>query len=44
VFYSCLVVLILLAVIPWRYVVAHYVLKKGDRWRPDRAHTASDRL
>jgi len=44
VFYSCLVVLILLAVIPWRYVVAHYVLKKGDRWRSDRAHTASDRL
>jgi NADPH:quinone reductase-like Zn-dependent oxidoreductase len=21
------------AVIPRRYVVAHYVLKKGDRWR-----------
>jgi hypothetical protein len=44
VFYSCLVVLIVLAVIPWRYVVAHYVLKKGDRWRSDRAPTAGDRL
>lgn len=27
VFYSCLVVLIVLAVIPWRYVVAQYVQK-----------------
>jgi hypothetical protein len=33
VFYSCLVVLIVLAVIPWRYVVAQYVTKPGDRWR-----------
>jgi hypothetical protein len=32
VFYSCLVVLIVLAVIPWRYVVAHYVTSQGDRW------------
>ena len=44
VFYTCLVVLIVLAVIPWRYVVAHYVMKKGDRWRSDRAPTASDPL
>lgn len=28
VFYTCLVV-----VIPWRYVVRHYVIKPGDRWR-----------
>src|SRR4249920_1431762 len=28
VFYSCLVVLIVLAVIPWRYVVAQYVTKQ----------------
>jgi hypothetical protein len=35
VFYSCLVVLIVAAVIPWRYVVAHYVRKKGDPWRID---------
>ena len=33
VFYSCLVVLIVAAVIPWRYVVAHYVTKQGDPWR-----------
>jgi hypothetical protein len=44
VFYSCLVVLIVLAVIPWRYVVAHYVTKPGDRWRSDRTPTVSDRL
>ena len=35
VFYSCLVVLIVAAVIPWRYVVAHYVTKRGDPWRSD---------
>ena len=33
VFYSCLLVLIVAAVIPWRYVVAHYVTKHGDPWR-----------
>ncbi len=33
VFYSCLVVLIVLAVIPWRYVFAQYVQARGDRWR-----------
>jgi len=33
VFYTCLVVVIPLAVIPWRYVVRHYVIKPGDRWR-----------
>ena len=35
VFYSCLVVLIVLAVVPWRYVVAQYVSKPGDRWRAE---------
>ncbi len=35
VFYECLVVVIPVAVIPWRYVVAHYVTKPGDRWRSD---------
>jgi hypothetical protein len=44
VFYSCLVVLIVLAVIPWRYVVAHYVRKPGDPWRSNRTTTVSDRL
>jgi hypothetical protein len=33
VFYACLVVVIPIAVIPWRYVVAHYVTKPGDPWR-----------
>jgi hypothetical protein len=44
VFYSCLVVLIVLAVIPWRYVVAQYVMKQGDRWRSDANRPVSDRL
>jgi hypothetical protein len=44
VLYSCLVVLIVLAVIPWRYVVAHYVRKPGDPWRSDRTRAVSDRL
>jgi hypothetical protein len=44
VFYSCLVVLIVLAVIPWRYVVAHYVRKPGDPWRSGTTTTVSDRL
>jgi hypothetical protein len=33
VFYACLVVVIPIAVIPWRYVFAHYVTKPGDSWR-----------
>jgi hypothetical protein len=28
-------VLIILAVVPWRYVITHYVTKRGDRWRSD---------
>ena len=34
IFYSCLVVLIVVAVVPWRYVVTQYVTKPGDPWRP----------
>lgn len=30
---ACLMVVILMPLIPWRYVFAHYVLKSGDRWR-----------
>ena len=44
VFYACLVVVIPLAVIPWRYVITHYVMKPGDRWRSDRVPTVRDRL
>jgi len=32
---ACLWVVIVLAVIPWRYVVAQYVTKQGDPWRAD---------
>ena len=42
VFYSCLVVLIVLAVIPWRYVVANYVRKPGDPWRSDGTRSVSE--
>jgi hypothetical protein len=35
VFYTCLLVVIPAAVIPWRYVFTHYVTKPGDRWRSD---------
>jgi hypothetical protein len=34
------VVLIVLAVIPWRHVVAHYVTNPGDPWRPDTTPSA----
>ncbi len=44
IFYSCLVVLIVLAVIPWRFVVAQYVMKQGDRWRSNAARSVSDQL
>jgi hypothetical protein len=30
---ECLLVVVILAVIPWRLVVRQYVLKRGDRWR-----------
>ena len=35
--YSVLVVVIIFAVIPWRYVYAQYVTRRGDRWRSDPA-------
>ena len=30
---NCSLVVIILAVVPWRYVWQHYVTAKGDRWR-----------
>jgi len=30
---ACLWVVIVLAVIPWPYVVSRYALRRGDRWR-----------
>jgi len=44
VFYTCLVVLIVVAVVPWRYVVRQYVVKKGDPWRRDAARPVGDKL
>jgi len=44
VFYSCLVVLIVLAVVPWRYVVAQYLTKQGDPWRSNASRVGSDQL
>ncbi len=34
---AVLVVVIFIPLIPWRYVVRHYVLQRGDRWKPDRS-------
>jgi hypothetical protein len=44
VFYSCLVVLIVLAVVPWRYVARQYVIEPGDPWRSGAARVGSDQL
>lgn len=33
--FECGLIVIILAVIPWRYVVARYVTQRGDRWRPE---------
>jgi hypothetical protein len=30
---ACLMVVIFLPLIPWRYVFRHYILQQGDRWR-----------
>ena len=30
---SCLLVVVIIAVIPWRYVLARYAYARGDRWR-----------
>jgi hypothetical protein len=30
---AVLMVVIFLPLIPWRYVFAHFVLKRGDRWK-----------
>ena len=36
-------VVIILAVTPWRYVVAQYVTKRGDPWRSDGTRPVGDR-
>ncbi len=30
---ACLMVVIFIPLVPWRHVFAHYVVKRGDRWR-----------
>lgn len=30
---AVLMVIIFVPLVPWRYVLAHYVLKQGDRWK-----------
>jgi hypothetical protein len=30
---ACLMVVIFIPLIPWRYVVRHYILERGDRWK-----------
>ena len=42
VFYACLVVLIVVAVIPWRYVATQYVMEHGDPWRSPATRRGSD--
>jgi hypothetical protein len=32
---ACLMVVIFIPLIPWRYVVRHYILQRGNRWKPD---------
>ena len=44
IFYSCLVVLIVVAVVPWRYVITHYITKHGDPWRPDATRPVANQL
>jgi hypothetical protein len=30
---ACLMVVIFIPLIPWRYVFAHYIAQRGERWR-----------
>ncbi|MCU1323438.1 MAG: hypothetical protein JWM43_3087 [Acidobacteriaceae bacterium] len=32
---ACLMVVIFIPLIPWRYVVRQYILQPGNRWKPD---------
>ncbi len=31
--HACLMAVIFVPLIPWRYVFSHYVLRRGDRWK-----------
>ena len=39
---DCLWVVILPFVIPWGYVLQHYVRKPGERWRAAKVHAAAE--
>ena len=43
-FYSCLVVLIVAAVVPWRHLVKQYVSQQGDPWRSGATSASRDEL
>ncbi len=30
---ACLMVVVFIPTVPWRYVGAHYIVKRGDRWK-----------
>ena len=36
--FACLFVVVILLVVPWRYVVTHYGTERGEPWRSDAAH------
>ena len=38
---DCVLAVILIPLIPWRYVVAQYVMRPGDRWRPGRVPSSA---
>ena len=44
VFYSCLVVLIVAAVVPWRHLTRQYVSQQGDPWRSGATTASRDQL
>ena len=30
---ACLMVIVFIPLLPWRHVITHYVLQRGDQWR-----------
>lgn len=42
--FACLWVVIILVAIPWRYVVANYVVGRGARWRATTSGSAARRI
>jgi hypothetical protein len=42
--FACVLVVIILVAIPWRYVFAQYVTKRGERWRAAPSRTTDVRL